>query len=107
MDAQDWVFEATSGEHVEMHVTYDRGTPAREPISDTRLYSARNPSFYQLQRQVLAPDILRNVATSPPDRVHEFSFTCVGGIFATVCDGTQKVLSWDNILWNNRQIFQP
>jgi hypothetical protein len=31
----------------------------------------------------------------------------VGGSFATICDGSQKVLSWDNIPWINRQIFQP
>jgi hypothetical protein len=107
LDSQDWVFEATSGEHVELHVTYDRGTAAREPLSDTRFYSARNPSLYQLTRQEQVLDILRNVTTTPPDRVHEFLFTCVGGSYASICDGSQKVLSWNTVQWINRQVLQP
>jgi hypothetical protein len=107
LDAQDWIFEATSGEHIELHITYDRGDAARAPVSDTRFYSARNPSFYQVARQQQVLDILRNVTTTPPDRVHEFLFTCVGGSFASVCDGSQKVLSWNVIQWTDRQIFQP
>jgi hypothetical protein len=106
-DSQDWVFEATSGEHLELHVTYDRGIAVRGPSSDTRFYSAKNPSVYQLARQEQVLDILRNVTTTPPDRVHAFLFTCVGGSYASVCDGSQKVLSWDNVVWTNRQIFQP
>jgi len=105
IDSQDWVFEATSGEHLELHVTYDRGTAAREPSSDTSLYSARNPSLYQVSREEQVLDIVRSAAT--PDRVHNPLFTCVGGSYATICDGSQKVLSWDNIPWINRQIFQP
>jgi hypothetical protein len=107
LDSQDWVFEATSGEHLELHVTYDRGNAARGPASDTRYYSSKIPGFYQLSRQEQVLDILRNVTTTPPDRVHDFLFNCVGGSFASICDGSQKVLSWDNILWINRQVFQP
>jgi hypothetical protein len=106
LDAQDWVFEATSGEHMELHVTYDRGTPAREPRSETRFYSAGNPSIYQLAREEQLFDVLRNVTTTPSDRVHEFSFTCVGGSFANICDGSQKVLSWDAVQMISREIFR-
>jgi hypothetical protein len=107
IDSQDWVFEATSGEHLELHVTYDRGSAAREPSSDTTFYSARNPSLYQVSREEQVLDVVRSVTTTPPDRVHNSLFTCVGGSYATICDGSQKVLSWDNIPWINRQIFQP
>jgi hypothetical protein len=107
VDSQDWVFEATSGEHLELHATYDRGTAAQGPSSDTSFYSARNPSLYQVSREEQELDILRNVTTTPPDRVHNFLFNCVGGSYASICDGSQKVLSWDNIPWINRQIFQP
>jgi hypothetical protein len=107
MDSQDWVFEAASGEHLELHVKYERGNAARGPASDTRFYSAKTPSFYQLSRQEQVLDILRNVTTTPPDRVHDFSFTARGGSYAPLFDGTQKVLSWDNILWINRAVFQP
>jgi len=107
MDAQDWDFEAASGEHLELHIKYERGNAPKGPISDTRFYSAKNPTFYQLSRQDQVLDILRNVTTTPPDRVHDFSFTANGGSYAPLFDGTQKVLSWDNILWINRQVFQP
>jgi hypothetical protein len=107
MDAQDWVFEAISGEHLELHVKYERGAAARGAASDTRFYSSRNPSFYQLSRQEQVLDILRNVTTAPPDRVHDFSFTARGGSYAPLFDGSQKVLSWDNIPWINRTVFQP
>ena len=101
------VSEATSGEHLELHVTYDRGNAQRGAPSDTRFYSAKNPTYYQLSRQEQVLDILRSVTASPQDRVHEFQFTCVGGSFASICDGSQKVLSCDNIQWISQEIFQP
>jgi hypothetical protein len=107
MDTQDWVFEAATGEHLELHVNYERGDAQRTPASDTRFYSAKNPTFYQLSRQDQVLDILRNVTTTPPDRVHDFSFTASGGSYATLLNGNERVLSWDNILWITRSVFQP
>ena len=63
--------------------------------------------LYQVSREEQALDVVRSVTTTPPDRVHNSLFTCVGGSYATICDGSQKVLSWDNIPWINRQILQP
>jgi hypothetical protein len=106
-DSQDWVFEAATGEHLELHVRFERGNAQRNPPADTRFYSAKMPTFYQLSRQEQVLDILRNVTTTPPDRVKDFSFSCGGGSYAKLCDGTEKVLSWDNIMWINRAVFQP
>jgi hypothetical protein len=106
-ESQDWVFEAATGEHLELHVTYQRGNAQRNPPADTRFYSARTPTFYQLSRQEQVLDILRNVTTTPPDRVRDFSMTCSGGSYARLCDGSEKVLSWDSILWINRAVFVP
>ena len=106
-DSQDWVFEAASGEHLELHVKYEHGNAQRNPIGDTRFYSAKTPSFYQLSRQEQVLDILRNVTTTPPDRVKDFSFNCTGGSYAALCDGKERVLSWDNIIWINRAVFVP
>ncbi len=52
-------------------------------------------------------DILRNTTTNPPDRVKEFSFKGSGGSYAKLFDGTEKLLSWDNILWINRSVLLP
>jgi hypothetical protein len=107
VDSQDWVFAAASGEHLEMHVKYERGVGNKGNPAEVKFYSAKNPSFYQISRQDQVLDILRNVTTAPPDRVKEFSFKASGGSYAKLFDGTQKVLSWDNIMWINRSILLP
>ncbi|MGE3841272.1 MAG: hypothetical protein AB7I50_06765, partial [Vicinamibacterales bacterium] len=106
-DTQDWVFAAPSGEHLEMHIKFTRGVGNKGSASDTRFYSAKNPGFFQISRQEQVLDILRNVTTTPPDRVADFSFTASGGSYAGLFDGTEKVLSWDNILWINRSVLLP
>lgn len=107
LESQDWVFAAPGGERLEMHITFERGVGNKGNPSEVRFYSAKNPSFYQTSRQEQVLEILRNVTTSPPDRVKTFSFTAGGGSYAKLFDGTERVLSWDNILWINRSISVP
>jgi hypothetical protein len=107
LDSQDWVFAAATGEHLELHIKYERGMGNKGNPSDTKFYSAKNPSFYQISKQEQVLDILRNVTTTPPDRVKEFSFKASGGSYAKLFDGTEKPLSWDNILWLNRSVSLP
>jgi hypothetical protein len=107
LDSQDWVFSAATGENLELHIKYERGVGNKSNPSDTKFHSARNPSFYQISRQEQVLDILRNVTTAPPDRVREFSFKASGGTYAKLFDGSEKVLSWDNILWINRSVLLP
>jgi len=107
MDSQDWVFVAPSGERLEMHIKFERGVANKTNPADTRFYSGKNPSFYQISKQEQVLDILRNATTNPPDRVKEFSFKAGGGSYAKLFDGTEKLLSWDNILWINRTISVP
>jgi hypothetical protein len=107
MDAQDWQFAAAGGERIEMHIKYEKGVANRANPSDTRFYSAKNPGFYQISRQEQVLDILRNATTNPPDRVKEFSFKASGGSWSKLFDGTEKVLSWDNILWIQRSVLLP
>src|SRR5215813_7471615 len=107
IDSQDWVFAASTGERLEMHIKYERGVANKGAAADVRFYSAKNPSFYQLSRQEQVLDILRNVTTNPPDRVKEFSFKAGGGSYSKLFDGTEKLLSWDNIVWINRSVSVP
>jgi hypothetical protein len=107
LDSQDWVFGAASGEHLELHIKYERGVANKGNASDTKFYSAKTPGFYQVSRQEQVLDILRNTTTNPVDRVKEFSFKGSGGSYSRLFDGTEKVLSWDNILWINRSVFVP
>jgi len=107
METQDWTFLAATGERLEMHITYERNAAAKRNTSDTKFYSAKNPAFYQISRQEQVLDIMRNVTTTPPDHVKSFSFRGGGGSYAKLFDGTEKVLSWDNILWLNRTVLLP
>ena len=107
IESQDWVFHAASGEHLEMHITYQRGVAAVRPMADTKFYSAKNPSFYHISRQEQVLDIMKNVTTNPPDHVKSFKVKMGGGSWSQLFDGTEKVLSWDNILWLNRTILLP
>jgi len=107
LESQDWVFAAATGERLEMHVKYERGVAARNAPSETRFYSAKNPAAFQISRQEQVLDILRNVTTMPPDRVRDFSFKASGGRYAKLFDGTETMLSWDNILWISRSVLVP
>lgn len=106
-EAQDWLLSTASGEHFEMHITFERGTGNKSNAADTKYYSAKNPEFFQISRQEQVLDILRNATTNPPDRVKEFSFKGGGGSFSKLFDGSEKILSWDNILWLNRSVLVP
>jgi len=107
LDSQDWVFQAPSGEHLELHIKYERGIGNKGNPSDGKFYSAKNPDFFQISRQEQVLDILRNATTNPPDRVKEFSFKGSGGSYAKLFDGSEKMLSWDNVLWLNRSVLAP
>lgn len=107
VDSQDWVFTAASGEHLELHIKYERGAGNRQAPADVKFYSAKDPTFFQLSRQEQILDILRNVTTTPPDRVKDFSFKGSGGSYAKLFDSTTKLLSWDNIIWINRSVYLP
>jgi len=107
LDTQDWVLTADSGEHLEMHIEYERGVGNKRDPRDMKFYSSKNPDFYQISRQEQVLDILRNVTMNPPDRVRKFSFSAGGGSFAALFDGTERLLSWDNIVWLNRSVFLP
>lgn len=106
-EAQDWVFHAQSGEHLELHIVFNRGVANRNQPSESRFYSAKTPSTYQISRQEQVLEILRNPTTNPPDRVKSYSFKGSGGAYAKIFDGTEKAVSWDNIVWINRTVLVP
>jgi hypothetical protein len=109
IDTQDWALEAATGEHLELHIEYERGVGNRPTAAgaEQKYYSAKDVSLVQTVKNEQVLDILRNVTTNPKDRVRKFSLKCGGGSYAKLCDGTEKPLSWDNILWANRTISKP
>ena len=107
VESQDWVFVASSGERLELHIKYEKGVGNRNSPADVKFYSAKNPAFFQISKQEQVLDILRNATTTPPDRVKDFSFKGSGGSYSKLFDGTEKFLSWDNIVWINRSVSLP
>ena len=106
-ETQDWVFQAASGERLEMHITFERGVANRGNASETKFYSAKNPTSYQISKQEQVLEILRNPTTNPPDKVKQFAFKGSGGSYTKLFDGTEKPVSWDNIIWMSRTVSQP
>jgi hypothetical protein len=107
MDTQDWDFEAKSGEHLEMHISYERGSANRSGhAQDVKFYSAKTP-YAEVSHQEQMLEILRNTTTNPPDKVKSFSLKIGGGSFAKFATSAEKPLSWDNIVWLDRQITTP
>ena len=107
VDSQDWNFAAPTGEHIEMHIQFEKGVGNRGRQSVTKFYSAKNPDSYEISQQEQVLDILRNTTTNPPDRVKKFSFKASGGSYSKLFAGSVPVLSWDNILWIDRAVSLP
>ena len=107
LDSQTWVFTAATGEHIEMRIQFERSVANRASPADVKFYSAKTPAFFQISRQEQVLDVLRNATTNPPDRVKKFTFKAGGGSYAKLFDGTEKMLSWDNIIWINRSVLLP
>ena len=106
MSDEDWEFAGANGEHMSVHLKYERGSPAKGG-GEVRFYDPSDPSKYQIFRTEQGLDILRNTTTNPADRVKEFSYTAGGGRFAPLFDGKEKVLSWDSFPWYTRTILTP
>jgi hypothetical protein len=108
VDTQDWNFAAASGEHVEMHIKYERLPGINKPRpADFKFYSAKNPSFFQLSRQERATEIVRQIWNNPPDRVKEFSLKASGGSYTKLFDENTKVIELANVPWMSRSVLVP
>jgi hypothetical protein len=103
---ENWEFTAASGEHMELHLKYERGA-ARQASSETKFFSAANPSTYQIFKVEQGLDIMRNATITVPDKVKEFQYKASGGKIAKLFDGTERVLSIDHLPWYTRAIYQP
>jgi hypothetical protein len=101
---ENWSFSAASGEHMQVHVKYERA-PANKGGGEVRFFNPSDPSKYQIFKTEQVIDIARNVTTMPPDRVKEFSYSAGGGAIAGLFDGTEKVLSWDSFPWYSRTVL--
>jgi len=103
---ENWEFAAASGEHMELHLKYDRGI-GRKASNETKFFSSVNPTFYQIFKVDQNLDIMRNATITVPDKVKEFQYKASGGKIAALFDGSERVLSIDCLSWYNRAIYTP
>jgi hypothetical protein len=106
MVTEDWEFVGAGGERLQLHVQY-RPAPTNVGAGETRFFDPADPGKVQLWRTETATDIARNVTTTPPDRVTQFSYRVSGGKFAALFDGSEKALSWDAQPVYSRTVVQP
>jgi hypothetical protein len=103
---EDWDLASTDGEHARLHVKYVRA-PAARASADVRFLNPANPAESVMVHTEQETDIARNVTTTPPDRVQEFSFTAGGGAFDALLGASPKPLSWDSQPTYRRSISAP
>lgn len=102
---EDWDFAAASGDHASLHVRYRR-EPAGQGGGAVNFYDPADPARSLIFRSEQGTDIVRNVTTTPPDRVLEFRYEAGGGKIGALFDGREKPLSWDSQLAYRRVIAQ-
>jgi hypothetical protein len=101
-----WDFAGGNGEHLALHLTYDRGV-ARKVAAETKFFSAADPNSYQIWKIDQGLDIMRNASVPVKDRVKTFAFKASGGRVARLFDGSERVLSVDALHWYNRAVSSP
>jgi hypothetical protein len=101
-----WDFTGANGEHLSLHLTYERGV-ARKLGSDTKFFSAADANSYQIWKIDQGLDIMRNATVQVKDRVKTFDFKASGGRVATLFDATTRVVSVDALHWYNRAVSSP
>jgi hypothetical protein len=104
--AENWEFTGPNGERMELHLKYERRV-ARRGMGELKLFSAADPSFYQIVKLAQGLDPMRNATVPSRDTVSEFQYKGTGGILGTLFDGRERVVSIDSIHWNDRAIYLP
>jgi hypothetical protein len=101
-----WDFTGTNGEHLYLHLTYERGV-ARKVSAETKFFSAADPNVYQNWKVDQGLDIMRNATVPVKDHVKTFEFKASGGRVAKLFDGSERVVSVDALHWYNRTVSSP
>jgi hypothetical protein len=101
-----WDFTGGAGEHLALHLTYERGV-ARKLSAETKFISAADPNSYQVWKIDQGLDIMRNATVPVKDRVKTFEFKASGGRVAKLFDGSERVVSVDALHWYNRAVSSP
>ncbi len=103
---ETWDFTGRDGEHLALHLTYERGV-ARRLAAESKFFSAADPNSYQIWKIDQGLDIMRNATVPVKDRVKAFEFKASGGRVAKLFNGSERVVSVDALHWYNRTVSAP
>jgi hypothetical protein len=103
---ETWDFTGANGEHVALHLTYERGV-ARKLSAEIKFFSGADPNSYQIWKIDQGLDIMRNATVAVKDRVKGFQLKASGGRVGTLFDGAERVVSVDALHWYNRSVSSP
>jgi hypothetical protein len=103
---ETWDFTGSDGEHLALHLTFERGV-ARKVAATTKFFSAADPNSYQIWKIDQGLDIMRNATVPVKDHVKTFAFKASGGRVAKLFDGSERVVSVDALHWYNRTVSSP
>jgi len=106
LNDETWSFTGANGEHMELHVAYERGV-ARKIAAETKFFSAGKPDTYQIWKIEQGLDIMRNATVPVKDRVKQIELKASGGKVGTLFDGKERIVSVDALHWYNRGVYQP
>src|ERR1700685_1272060 len=98
-----WDFTGANGEHLSLHFHYERGL-ARTLSAEAKVFSAADPSSYQIWKVDQGLDIMRNATVQVKDRVKTFEFKASAGRVAKLFDGSERVVSVAALHWYNRAV---
>lgn len=102
---ESWRVRDTSGNTLSVRLTYDLIMPARAK-SESKVYSAVEPTFFRIYRVEQGVDVVRRVVTRT-DRVRGYEFQSTLSAFSKLFDGGEKLISITSIPWYVRQVYLP
>ena len=102
---ESWTVRDSAGSVVELTFDYIGGVPARSK-SESKVYSAVEPTFFRIYRVEQGADIVKSVPDNI-DRVQNLKLTIGIQELRKTFDGSEKVVSVAMIPWYLRQVSLP
>jgi hypothetical protein len=101
---ESWEFAAASGERLELRLSYRRAAPVLSHL-ETTMRSGKHPEVTRRYRIDQASDVLRSAVSD--DRIADLTFRATGASYASLFDGSERLLSVTSIPWYAREVTVP
>jgi uncharacterized protein (TIGR02246 family) len=106
-DAEEqWSFTSEGGERLRLRLRYSRGVPVRAMDVVTRVFSAKDPTFYRIYHADQGADVLRSDVTGS-DAISHLEFGVEGRRLGALFDGSERLVSVVSQPWTVRRVFLP